>query len=154
MTVLIKFLLICLLFWGALMVLSYIRLSKVDQTIWHLDPDAINYNYENNSILLNYANNGQENFDIDVNSLFNHLNKIIINDKCKKVFGGINFGLITYECRSKVFGFPDYVSISFKELEIDKSAISIFSRSRFGKRDFGKNKQRIQKWVTELKKSI
>jgi uncharacterized protein (DUF1499 family) len=57
-------------------------------------------------------------------------------------------------CRSKVFGFPDYVSINFKNLDINKSSLSIFSRSRFGRYDFGKNKQRIQKWLTELKKSL
>jgi uncharacterized protein (DUF1499 family) len=39
-------------------------------------------------------------------------------------------------------------------LDINKSSLSIFSRSRFGRYDFGKNKQRIQKWLTELKKSL
>jgi len=148
----VKVLLICLLI--CLLLFAYIRLSKVDQSIWHLDPDSITFNNKSNSFLLNYNNKGTEIFDISVNSLFNHLNNIIINDNCEKVFGDINFGLITYVCRSKVFGFPDYVSISFEKLDNNKSSISIFSRSRFGKYDFGKNKQRIQKWLTELRKSL
>ena len=102
-----KLLLICLLI--CLLFFAYIRLSKADQIIWHIDPDNVNYNNKNNSFLLNYANNGQENFNKNVNSVFNHLNDTIMNDKCEKVFGGIDSGLITYLCRSKIFGFPDYV---------------------------------------------
>lgn len=147
-----KVLLICLLI--CLLLFAYIRLSKVEQSIWHLDPDNITNINTNNSFLLNYANKGTETFNLEVNTLFNNLNKIILNDNCEKVFGDINLGLITYVCRSKVFGFPDYVSINFKNLDINKSSLSIFSRSRFGRYDFGKNKQRIQKWLTELKKSL
>ena len=147
-----KVLLICLLI--CLLLVAYIKLSKVEQSIWHLDPDSITNVNINNSFLLNYANKGTKTFNLEVNALFNILNNIIINDNCEKVFGDINLGLITYVCRSKVFGFPDYVSINFKNLDINKSSLSIFSRSRFGRNDFGKNKQRIQKWLTELKKSV
>ena len=147
-----KVLLICLLI--CLLLFAYIRLSKVEQSIWHLDPDSISNVNINNSFLLNYANKGTKTFNLDVNALFNILNNIIINDNCEKVFGDINLGLITYVCRSKMFGFPDYVSINFKNLGVNKSSLSIFSRSRFGWYDFGKNKQRVQKWLTELKKSV
>tara|TARA_B100000767_G_scaffold430_1_gene380 strand:+ start:2033 stop:2479 length:447 start_codon:yes stop_codon:yes gene_type:complete len=148
----VKVLLICLLI--CLLLVAYIKLSKVEQSIWHLDPDSITNVNINNSFLLNYANKGTKTFNLEVNALFNILNNIIINDNCEKVFGDINLGLITYVCRSKVFGFPDYVSINFKNLGINKSSLSIFSRSRFGRNDFGKNKQRIQEWLTELKKSV
>jgi uncharacterized protein (DUF1499 family) len=148
----VKVLLICLLI--CLLLFAYIRLSKVEQSIWHLDPDSITNININNSFLLNYANKGTKTFNLEVNALFNILNNIIINDNCEKVFGDINLGLITYVCRSKMFGFPDYVSINFKNLGVNKSSLSIFSRSRFGWYDFGKNKQRVQKWLTELKKSV
>tara|TARA_B110000305_G_C19214571_1_gene527563 strand:+ start:100 stop:546 length:447 start_codon:yes stop_codon:yes gene_type:complete len=148
----VKVLLICLLI--CLLLFAYIRLSKVEQSIWHLDPDSITNININNSFLLNYANKGTKTFNLEVNALFNILNNIIINDNCEKVFGDISSGLITYVCRSKMFGFPDYASINFKNLGINKSSLSIFSRSRFGRYDFGKNKQRIQKWLTELKKSV
>ena len=144
-----KVLLICLLI--CFLLFTYIRFSKVDQSIWHLDPDSITYINANNSFLLNHKNKGAETFNIGANALFNNLNDIILNDNCEKVFGDINLGLITYVCRSKVFGFPDYISISVKKLDFNKSSISVFSRSRFGRYDFGKNKQRIQKWLTELK---
>ena len=144
-----KVLLICLLI--CFLLFTYIRFSKVDQSIWHLDPDSITYINANNSFLLNHKNKGAETFNIGANALFNNLNDIILNDNCEKVFGDINLGLITYVCRSKVFGFPDYISISVKKLDVNKSSMSAFSRSRFGRYDFGKNKQRIQKWLTELK---
>ena len=112
-----KVLLICLLI--CLLLFAYIRLSKVEQSIWHLDPDSITNININNSFLLNYANKGTKTFNLEVNALFNILNNIIINDNCEKVFGDINLGLITYVCRSKVFGFPDYVSINFKNLGIN-----------------------------------
>lgn len=148
MKVIILCVLICLLFF------AYIRLSKVDKNIWHVDPDIIIFNNENNSFLLHSNIIRTETFNIDVNFLFNTLNNIIINDNCEKIFGDINQGLVTYVCRSKVFGFPDYVSISFKAVDVKRSTIGIFSRSRFGRYDFGKNKQRVQKWLTELKLAL
>ena len=51
-----KVLLICLLI--CLLLFAYIRLSKVDQSIWHLDPDSITFNNKSNSFLLNYNNKG------------------------------------------------------------------------------------------------
>lgn len=144
-----KVLLICLLI--CFLLFTYIRFSKVDQSIWHLDPDSITYINANNSFLLNHKNKGAETFNIGIKALFNNLNDIVLNDNCEKVFGDINLGLITYVCRSKVFGFPDYISISVKKLDVNKSSMSVFSRSRFGRYDFGKNKQRIQNWLTELK---
>ena len=145
-------LLICILI--CFFLLAYIRFSKVDQSILHRDPDGISNINSNNSFLLNYDNKGTQNFDIGINILFDNLNNIIINDNCEKVFGNINSSLITYVCRSKVFGFPDYISISFKKLENNKSSMSIFSISRFGRHDFGKNKQRIQKWLIKLKNPL
>jgi uncharacterized protein (DUF1499 family) len=145
----LKILLICALI--CFLFFAYIRFSKVDKNIWHLDPDIITLKNESNSFLLQSDIREAETFNIDVNFLFNTLNNIIINDNCEKIFGNINQGLVTYVCRSKVFGFPDYVSISFKTVDVKRSSISIFSRSRFGRYDFGKNKQRVQKWLTELK---
>ncbi len=55
-----KVLLICLLI--CFLLFAYIRLSKVEQSIWHLDPDNITNINTNNSFLLNYANKGTETF--------------------------------------------------------------------------------------------
>ena len=78
-----KVLLICLLI--CLLLFAYIRLSKVEQSIWHIDPDSLTNINSNNSFLLNYANKGTKTFNLEVNALFKILNNIIINDNCEKV---------------------------------------------------------------------
>lgn len=134
--------------------LSYIRLSKPNQSLWHIDPELISRNDLRKSYLNNSKNNNKLEYLLSANDLYLRLNEIILEDKCKKVFGNIEENLITYVCRSKVFGFPDYISISFHPLDERKTSLSIFSRSRFGVYDFGKNKNRIDGWLAKLKLTI
>ena len=58
--------------------------------------------------------------------------------------------VITFVCRSKFFGFPDYISVGFNKYPTGESSLSVFSRSRFGVYDFGKNKKRVTKWLKLL----
>ena len=134
--------------------LSYIRFSKPNKSLWHIDPESISRNDLRNSYLSNSKNNNNHQYLLSTNRLYLLLNEIMLEDNCKKVFGNIEENLITYVCRSKVFGFPDYISLSFYSLDEERTSLAIFSRSRFGVYDFGKNKNRIVRWVGKLNSAI
>ena len=134
--------------------IGYIRLSKVNMDVWHVDPDLILSNKSRNSFLLNAKNKKSQNFDLPIQLLYKKLDHIIVRDGCNQIFGEISNGLITYECRSKLFGFPDYVSIKFEYIDELTSSIAIYSRSRFGRNDFGKNRARIVKWLKVLRAEV
>jgi len=57
--------------------------------------------------------------------------------------------------RSKIFGFPDRISIAVVPGEAaDSTALAVYSRAKIGIRDFGVNKARITRWVSALQKAL
>lgn len=62
--------------------------------------------------------------------------------------------MITYVQRSRVFGFPDYLTV--KAVAIVGSTgeggagLIIWSRARYGRSDFGVNRARVEAWLAAL----
>ncbi len=54
-------------------------------------------------------------------------------------------GMVTYVTRTRVFGFPDYTTA-----QQDRDILRIYARSRFGRKDFGVNKARVEEWLSDL----
>jgi len=52
--------------------------------------------------------------------------------------------------RSAVFRFPDYISVRFLPLPNERSSLIVYSRARYGRRDFGVNRKRIDAWLAAL----
>ena len=52
--------------------------------------------------------------------------------------------------RSKWFRFPDTITVKFIPLPEGRSTLAIYSRSRYGRSDFGVNQQRIEAWLKRL----
>jgi uncharacterized protein (DUF1499 family) len=55
----------------------------------------------------------------------------------------------TYVQRSRLFGFPDYVSVRAVEVP-GGSALAVWSRARFGHGDMGVNRARVERWLAAL----
>ena len=54
---------------------------------------------------------------------------------------------------SPVFGFPDIVTVEFVPCGPAASTLAVFSRSRYGRSDFGQNRRRVETWLGELEKT-
>jgi len=57
-----------------------------------------------------------------------------------------------YIQHSPTFRFPDIVTVEFIPLGPTRSSVAIFSRSRYGEYDFGKNRKRVGRWLALLEK--
>jgi hypothetical protein len=57
-----------------------------------------------------------------------------------------------YIQHSPALRFPDIVTIEFVQLAPERSSIAIYSRSRYGEYDFGKNRKRVEKWLVLLQR--
>ena len=57
-----------------------------------------------------------------------------------------------YIQHSPTFRFPDIITVEFVQLGPNRSSIAIYSRSRYGHYDFGKNRKRVGKWLALLEK--
>ncbi len=66
-----------------------------------------------------------------------------------RIAGSPDDDRITYVQRSRVFGFPDYVSVKAVEVP-GGSALIVWSRSRFGYGDLGVNRARVDDWLAKL----
>ena len=52
--------------------------------------------------------------------------------------------------RTKLLRFPDIITVRFIPLEQRRSTLAVYSRSRYGRRDFGVNKDRVLAWLEAL----
>lgn len=62
------------------------------------------------------------------------------------IAGAVSEGMVTYQTRSQLWGFPDYTTLSLSE-EGGPRVIEIYSRLRFGTSDMGVNRDRIMGWL-------
>lgn len=73
--------------------------------------------------------------------------------RTKRMAGLPGMALITYETRSRIFGFPDYTNVSIIEIGTvgnQRPMLAIRGKARFGKSDIGVNKKRIEGWLDAL----
>ncbi len=59
---------------------------------------------------------------------------------------------VVYIQHSPIFRFPDVVTVEFAPLGPNRSSIAIYSRSRYGEYDFGKNRKRVERWLFLLQR--
>lgn len=52
--------------------------------------------------------------------------------------------------RSRIFRFPDTITVRFIPLSGDRTTLAILSRSHYGRNDLGVNRDRIESWLAEL----
>ena len=57
---------------------------------------------------------------------------------------------IDYVQRSARFRFPDIITVRFISVAPSQSTLAIYSRSVYGKSDFGVNRERIESWLSAL----
>jgi uncharacterized protein (DUF1499 family) len=57
---------------------------------------------------------------------------------------------MTFVARSRIFGFPDAVTVEVRALPGGGSTLAIFSRQRFGSGDGGVNEARVKRWLRKL----
>ena len=71
-----------------------------------------------------------------------------------RLAGSVDAGHVTYVARSRIWGFPDLVSvrsIALPEAEDGpRATLAAFSRARFGQSDLGVNRARMEAWIAAL----
>lgn len=72
------------------------------------------------------------------------------DERVEVLAGSVADGHVTYVQRSNFFRFPDYVSVRFVDEPGTGSTLAIYSRARFGQKDFDVNEKRITRWLDQL----
>jgi uncharacterized protein (DUF1499 family) len=59
-----------------------------------------------------------------------------------------------YVARSALFNFPDLIMVQIREDGAGRSDLIIYSRSVYGRSDFGVNRKRVETWLAALQKKL
>jgi hypothetical protein len=90
-------------------------------------------------------------FDLPWDRLREYWAEVIDGEKSLlRVAGDPDAGRFVYVQHSSIFRFPDIIIVELVPLGPDRSSIAIYSRSRYGEYDFGKNRKRVEKWLVLL----
>ena len=90
-------------------------------------------------------------FATDARTLMWRIDAIANNQGAKRIAGSVDELHATYVEQSRVFAFPDYITVRAIE-EDGGSTLMIWSRARFGSADMGVNRKRIENWMRRLER--
>lgn len=141
----------------ALIVLAAVmRIVPDDPADWHADPATAERTGRPNDYLVAPAGGSAAEPDrigrvhaTDPRDLIFQLDAVARPAGAHVIAGSLDDLWVTYVQRSTVFGFPDYISVKAVAVE-GGSALIIWSRSRYGHSDWGVNKDRVERWLTQL----
>lgn len=112
---------------------GYIQLAPSDPKRWHTDVTAdVDKDFTGGAVRI---------VDVDLIAIDAVIRKI----GAKVLSGSVDSGHITYISRSRIMGFPDYITV-----QKFNGKLRIYSRSRFGQLDLGVNKRRVEGWLLQL----
>ncbi|UAB90168.1 DUF1499 domain-containing protein [Ruegeria sp. SCSIO 43209] len=115
---------------------AYIRLAPSDPVRWHVAPEDTERDLKGGVVRV--VETGPDGLA--------RLDKIArATPRTSVLAGSLEEGMITYITRTKVFGFPDYTTV-----QLDGDTLRIYARLRFGRKDFGVNRDRVTQWLALL----
>jgi uncharacterized protein (DUF1499 family) len=92
-------------------------------------------------------------FDLPWERLHDYWTEVISGEKrMVSVIADNDTRRLFYIQHSPTFRFPDVITVEFVTLGRERSSIAIYSRSRYGKSDFGKNRKRVERWLALLER--
>ena len=80
---------------------------------------------------------------------------VALGEPRTKLIDRTNDGLaMQFVQRSAVFRFPDTIDVEIIAFGAEQSSLAIYSRARYGNRDFGVNRRRVERWLAALAAKI
>lgn len=130
----------------------YVRTAPSDPARWHADPLTVAAPGNDGYYLVRPEGGSTTGpaFDMTPAALLRAFDRVAMAQPNVSVLAGsVEEGHITYIARSRIMGFPDYISV--KAVGEDRAArLAVFSRLRFGQSDLGVNRDRIERWMAEI----
>lgn len=121
---------------------------------WHRDPALVERSTSPNDFLAALpgmteapADVGAETYDETPRDLLARFDAVVrAQPRVEVIAGSVDDLMITYMQRSRYIGFPDYITV--KAIPVGEGAsLIVYSRSRYGRSDFGVNRKRVTEWL-------
>ena len=125
---------------------AYVRLSPTDLTAFHVAPMAT----EAGDTATAASFKAARQIATPAADILRAIDQIAREtERTERVAGSVGEGLVTYETRSALMGYPDYTTVTVTD-GAEGPLLVINARSRFGKGDMGVNRARVEDWLTRL----
>ena len=119
--------------------MAYVRLAPTDTARWHTRPSATEpYDQQDPggfTAVRRMTGTPEE-------VLKAVRTRALATPRTRLIAGSVEEGLMTFQSRSLIFGFPDYTTVG-----ISDDLVIIYGRLRFGQADMGVNRQRVLLWL-------
>jgi uncharacterized protein (DUF1499 family) len=147
---------------GAIAVHAAINLSGHDPARWHADPASVTLRGTQNEFLaavpgatVAVPQGLIPIYPESPRALLARFDAIVrAAPRTERVAGGLDSLMITYVQRSRLIGFPDYITVKAVPqgtgLPEAGAGLIVYSRSRYGRGDFGVNRARVEDWLARL----
>lgn len=123
-------------------VLAWVRLAPSDPVRWHTDPAVGTSGPGSHAAQARIAL-----APVDALAALDAV--AMAEPRTRRLAGSPAEGRITWVSRSRVFGFPDYITAAALP-DRDGSTLVVHARLRFGRSDLGVNAARIGRWLAAL----
>lgn len=134
--------LLALLLLLVLALMAYIRLSPTRDTRWHTLPEVTepgDVSQPGGFLAVRRVNASAAEVLAAVEQ------RALATPRTTLLKGSVAEGMMTFQTRSLIMGFPDYTTVAIKG-----DLLVIHGRLRFGRSDFGVNRARIADWLETL----
>ena len=117
---------------------------------WHVDPSTLETHDRRNAHLLTTADAPV--YGLPATELALALDAVArATPRTNRIAGAPEDLWTTYVVRSRIMGFPDYVSVRIAGLDDATATLAIYARARFGRSDLGVNRARVENWLAALR---
>ena len=120
---------------------------------WHVDPETEGRTGQGRWLVADGGNAPAMLIDAPPAEILDAIAAIARSEGAVPLVWRPEAGRATFIHRSRVWGFPDYVSVKAVR-EAGRTRLSAYSRLRFGASDFGVNRARLERWLGKLKVAV
>ena len=137
---------------AALAAAAYVRLAPSGAE-WHVDPEVAGARGPGRWLVAEGGDAPALRLDAPPAEVFDAFDGVALAAGAERLDWRPEAGLATYVDRSRVMGFPDYVSVKVSP-EGGGARLSAYSRLRFGRDDLGVNRARLEDWIGRTETAI
>ncbi|MFN3293265.1 MAG: DUF1499 domain-containing protein [Gemmobacter sp.] len=120
-------------------ILVWVRVAPSDPAVWHVDPVTAP-----DPVTPNWARIAPGEIVAPAGSLAPKVAAFLAAEPRVRVLAGAPAeGWVTWVQRSRLMGYPDYVSLRILPDGAGQETVAVFSRARFGQGDWGVNAERL-----------
>ncbi len=134
-------------------VMIYIRVAPSDPAVWHVDPRTAE-RPDRGGVLLLPGDATAKVYPVPPEALMTAFDSVAMaQPRVSRLAGRVQDSHVTYVARSKLMGYPDYISVRAVPAE-GGAALAVYSRQRFGTEDMGVNAARLTDWLQKLDRAL